>query len=135
MSLGSAVIPWATPNKRWAASSKPIHKALLVLSLLELVLSINLWGKQGLAEGTQGMAPPTQQLSSGGSPLLFSAFIRMLFPEKLDADKKGRPTTAGSKIKVGPGVCRKAAGGCWAPTATFNASEVNLCNRSRLTTW
>ncbi|XP_044282110.1 unconventional myosin-If [Varanus komodoensis] len=26
-------------------------------------------------------------------------FIRMLFPEKLDADKKGRPTTAGSKIK------------------------------------
>ncbi|XP_052558655.1 unconventional myosin-If isoform X1 [Tympanuchus pallidicinctus] len=27
------------------------------------------------------------------------AFIRMLFPEKLDADKKGRPTTAGSKIK------------------------------------
>ncbi|XP_060641133.2 unconventional myosin-If isoform X1 [Anolis sagrei] len=27
------------------------------------------------------------------------AFIRTLFPEKLDADKKGRPTTAGSKIK------------------------------------
>ncbi|KAK9409132.1 unconventional myosin-If [Crotalus adamanteus] len=27
------------------------------------------------------------------------AFIRMLFPEKLDSDKKGRPTTAGSKIK------------------------------------
>ncbi|XP_025031311.1 unconventional myosin-If-like [Python bivittatus] len=27
------------------------------------------------------------------------SFIRMLFPEKLDADKKGRPTTAGSKIK------------------------------------
>ncbi|XP_039371826.1 unconventional myosin-If isoform X1 [Mauremys reevesii] len=27
------------------------------------------------------------------------AFIRMLFPEKLDADKKGRPTTASSKIK------------------------------------
>uniref|UniRef100_A0A670XVT9 Myosin IF n=1 Tax=Pseudonaja textilis TaxID=8673 RepID=A0A670XVT9_PSETE len=27
------------------------------------------------------------------------AFIQMLFPEKLDADKKGRPTTAGSKIK------------------------------------
>uniref|UniRef100_A0A8C6X0U4 Myosin IF n=1 Tax=Naja naja TaxID=35670 RepID=A0A8C6X0U4_NAJNA len=27
------------------------------------------------------------------------AFIRLLFPEKLDADKKGRPTTAGSKIK------------------------------------
>lgn len=27
------------------------------------------------------------------------AFIRMLFPEKLNADKKGRPTTAGSKIK------------------------------------
>lgn len=26
-------------------------------------------------------------------------FIRALFPEKLDADKKGRPTTAGSKIK------------------------------------
>nr|XP_028569738.1 unconventional myosin-If [Podarcis muralis] len=26
-------------------------------------------------------------------------FIRGLFPEKLDADKKGRPTTAGSKIK------------------------------------
>ncbi|NWH69855.1 MYO1F protein, partial [Piaya cayana] len=26
-------------------------------------------------------------------------FIRMLFPEKLDSDKKGRPTTAGSKIK------------------------------------
>ncbi|XP_054836213.1 unconventional myosin-If [Eublepharis macularius] len=26
-------------------------------------------------------------------------FIRMLFPEKLDADKKGRPTTASSKIK------------------------------------
>uniref|UniRef100_A0A803T1Z3 Myosin motor domain-containing protein n=1 Tax=Anolis carolinensis TaxID=28377 RepID=A0A803T1Z3_ANOCA len=28
-----------------------------------------------------------------------SAFIRTLFPEKLDSDKKGRPTTAGSKIK------------------------------------
>ncbi|XP_063146861.1 unconventional myosin-If isoform X1 [Candoia aspera] len=27
------------------------------------------------------------------------SFIRMLFPEKLDADKKGRPTTAGTKIK------------------------------------
>nr|XP_003230541.2 PREDICTED: unconventional myosin-If [Anolis carolinensis] len=27
------------------------------------------------------------------------AFIRTLFPEKLDSDKKGRPTTAGSKIK------------------------------------
>ncbi|EQB78343.1 myosin IF-like protein [Camelus ferus] len=27
------------------------------------------------------------------------AFLRMLFPEKLDADKKGRPSTAGSKIK------------------------------------
>ncbi|NXL85140.1 MYO1F protein, partial [Alectura lathami] len=26
-------------------------------------------------------------------------FIRMLFPEKLDSDKKSRPTTAGSKIK------------------------------------
>ncbi|NXB12360.1 MYO1F protein, partial [Cnemophilus loriae] len=26
-------------------------------------------------------------------------FIRTLFPEKLDSDKKGRPTTAGSKIK------------------------------------
>ncbi|XP_043909677.1 unconventional myosin-If [Protopterus annectens] len=26
-------------------------------------------------------------------------FIRMLFPEKLDVDKKGRPTTAGTKIK------------------------------------
>ncbi|XP_051666540.1 unconventional myosin-If [Manacus candei] len=26
-------------------------------------------------------------------------FLRMLFPEKLDSDKKGRPTTAGSKIK------------------------------------
>ncbi|NXF12045.1 MYO1F protein, partial [Smithornis capensis] len=26
-------------------------------------------------------------------------FIQMLFPEKLDSDKKGRPTTAGSKIK------------------------------------
>ncbi|XP_077835889.1 unconventional myosin-If isoform X1 [Macaca mulatta] len=27
------------------------------------------------------------------------AFLRMLFPEKLDGDKKGRPSTAGSKIK------------------------------------
>ncbi|XP_042784137.1 unconventional myosin-If isoform X1 [Panthera leo] len=27
------------------------------------------------------------------------AFLRMLFPEKLDVDKKGRPSTAGSKIK------------------------------------
>lgn len=27
----------------------------------------------------------------------------MLFPEKLDVDKKGRPSTAGSKIKVGLG--------------------------------
>lgn len=31
------------------------------------------------------------------------AFLRMLFPEKLDVDKKGRPSTAGSKIKVGLG--------------------------------
>lgn len=29
-----------------------------------------------------------------------SAFIRALFPENLNAEKKGRPTTAGSKIKV-----------------------------------
>lgn len=29
-----------------------------------------------------------------------SSFIRALFPENLNADKKGRPTTAGSKIKV-----------------------------------
>ncbi|OBS77097.1 hypothetical protein A6R68_16454, partial [Neotoma lepida] len=28
-------------------------------------------------------------------------FIKSLFPENLQADKKGRPTTAGSKIKVG----------------------------------
>ncbi|EPQ10477.1 Myosin-If [Myotis brandtii] len=27
------------------------------------------------------------------------AFLQMLFPEKLDVDKKGRPSTAGSKIK------------------------------------
>ncbi|MEJ1269870.1 myosin IE [Cricetulus griseus] len=27
------------------------------------------------------------------------AFLRMLFPEKVDIDKKGRPSTAGSKIK------------------------------------
>uniref|UniRef100_A0A8D1Q3Q9 Myosin IF n=1 Tax=Sus scrofa TaxID=9823 RepID=A0A8D1Q3Q9_PIG len=27
------------------------------------------------------------------------AFLRMLFPEKLDVEKKGRPSTAGSKIK------------------------------------
>lgn len=29
-----------------------------------------------------------------------SGFIRALFPENLNAEKKGRPTTAGSKIKV-----------------------------------
>lgn len=29
-----------------------------------------------------------------------SAFIRNLFPENLNVDKKGRPTTASSKIKV-----------------------------------
>lgn len=29
-----------------------------------------------------------------------SAFIRDLFPENLEAEKKGRPTTAGAKIKV-----------------------------------
>lgn len=78
---------------------------------------------------------PAWQLSPGGSPLPFSGFIRMLFPEKLDSDKKGRPTTAGSKIKVGSGGCRAAAGGCWAPTNTFNATEADPCNRNRLTTW
>ncbi len=31
---------------------------------------------------------------------IHSAFIRDLFPENLEAEKKGRPTTAGSKIKV-----------------------------------
>lgn len=36
-------------------------------------------------------------------PPLPRAFLRMLFPEKLDVDKKGRPSTAGSKIKVGLG--------------------------------
>lgn len=30
----------------------------------------------------------------------------MLFPEKLDMEKKGRPSTAGSKIKVGVGGMR-----------------------------
>lgn len=38
--------------------------------------------------------PPTTTLP------LPRAFLRMLFPEKLDVDKKGRPSTAGSKIKV-----------------------------------
>lgn len=31
---------------------------------------------------------------------LNSDFIRSLFPENLNTDKKGRPTTASSKIKV-----------------------------------
>lgn len=30
-----------------------------------------------------------------------SVFIQNLFPENLEAEKKGRPTTAGAKIKVG----------------------------------
>ena len=29
-----------------------------------------------------------------------SEFIKDLFPENLDAEKRGRPTTAGTKIKV-----------------------------------
>lgn len=40
----------------------------------------------------------TQSLLGGvfvGSP-----FIRALFPENLEAEKRGRPTTASSKIKV-----------------------------------
>lgn len=40
----------------------------------------------------------TQSLLCGvfvGSP-----FIRALFPENLEAEKRGRPTTASSKIKV-----------------------------------
>lgn len=42
-----------------------------------------------------------QSLHSVSSSLCFdSAFIRALFPENLNAEKKGRPTTAGSKIKV-----------------------------------
>lgn len=32
----------------------------------------------------------------------------MLFPEKLDVDKKGRPSTAGSKIKVRLGQERRS---------------------------
>lgn len=32
--------------------------------------------------------------------LFIRPFIRALFPENLNAEKKGRPTTAGSKIKV-----------------------------------
>lgn len=88
-----------------------------------------------LKMGTFAGPAPAWQLSPGGSPLPFSGFIRMLFPEKLDSDKKGRPTTAGSKIKVGSGGCRTAAGGCWAPTNTFNATEANPCNRNRPTTW
>lgn len=31
---------------------------------------------------------------------LNSEFIKDLFPENLDAEKRGRPTTAGTKIKV-----------------------------------
>lgn len=31
---------------------------------------------------------------------VFSPFIQALFPENLDAEKRGRPTTASSKIKV-----------------------------------
>lgn len=34
------------------------------------------------------------------SLFFFRPFIKSLFPENLQADKKGRPTTAGSKIKV-----------------------------------
>lgn len=36
-----------------------------------------------------------------------SRFIRSLFPENLNAEKKGRPTTAGSKIKVCVCVCEE----------------------------
>ncbi|NXI18274.1 MYO1F protein, partial [Irena cyanogastra] len=39
------------------------------------------------------------KVSPGDCHFPSSGFIRMLFPEKLDSDKKGRPTTAGSKIK------------------------------------
>lgn len=40
-----------------------------------------------------------------GLILFIRPFIRALFPENLNAEKKGRPTTAGSKIKVSWG-CR-----------------------------
>lgn len=48
-----------------------------------------------------GFQPPRYPLIA--NPFSFSLsrpFIKSLFPENLQADKKGRPTTAGSKIKV-----------------------------------
>lgn len=53
-------------------------------------------------------APPGPAAPPLPSLPLPRAFIRMLFPEKLDVDKKGRPSTAGSKIKVGPGRARRS---------------------------
>ena len=45
--------------------------------------------------------PPRYLLIANPFSLFFSRpFIKSLFPENLQADKKGRPTTAGSKIKV-----------------------------------
>lgn len=58
-----------------------------------------------LGKGTQGSAARLTP------PVLSRAFLRMLFPEKLDVDKKGRPSTAGSKIKVGPGPGRSTGHG------------------------
>uniref|UniRef100_A0A8B9JHD7 Osteoclast-stimulating factor 1 n=1 Tax=Astyanax mexicanus TaxID=7994 RepID=A0A8B9JHD7_ASTMX len=45
------------------------------------------------------MSPATQASLIFSHDWLCDTFIRALFPENLNADKKGRPTTAGSKIK------------------------------------
>ena len=46
-----------------------------------------------------------------------SAFIRSLFPDDIKADKKGRPTTVGSKIRVSGGIVFSRS-----PYGTLNTS-------------
>lgn len=53
-----------------------------------------------ILHGSRLSAPEVPLIANPFSFFLSRPFIKSLFPENLQADKKGRPTTAGSKIKV-----------------------------------
>ncbi|XP_034515915.1 unconventional myosin-If [Ailuropoda melanoleuca] len=81
------------PLTTWAVSSPPRPQPLIPPNNVSLQVSYDV---NGFCERNRDV------LFSDLIELMQTseqAFLRMLFPEKLDVDKKGRPSTAGSKIK------------------------------------
>lgn len=84
MHCGAAELQWPESKMVQSSQVSASLSVLLSLSLLSLICA------------TSSIIIPVCL----GLFFLNRAFIRALFPENLNAEKKGRPTTAGSKIKV-----------------------------------